>query len=196
MRRLLSLYATCAYAFLYLPLMVLAVFSFSNSRFAIWQGFTLRWYTGIFQNAALMESALNSIIIAIAATAISTVIGTLAGYAIWKHRSPFLTNTLYLTLLTPEIVTGISLLAFFQWIFRYLSVQLGMHTVILAHVSFSIAYVVIVIVARLRTFDASLEEAGLDLGANEWQVFCRVTLPNLWPGVAAAAGRGGLVAGD
>ena len=86
-----------------------------------------------------------------------------------------LTNSLYLSLVTPEIVTGVSLLAFFQWMFRFLHVQLGMHTVILAHISFSLAYVVIVILARLRTFDRALEEAALDLGANDWQVFRYVT---------------------
>jgi spermidine/putrescine transport system permease protein len=98
-----------------------------------------------------------------------------------------LSNSLYLSLVTPEIVTGISLLAFYQWVFRFLHVQLGMHTVILAHISFSIAYVVIVVMARLRTVDARLEEAALDLGANEWQAFRYVTLPSIWPGVIAAA---------
>ena len=84
-------------------------------------------------------------------------------------------------------MTGISLLAFYQWIFRFLRVQLGMHTVILAHVSFSIAFVVIVVLARLRSMDRQLEEAALDLGANEWQAFRHVTLPVIRPGVVAAA---------
>ena len=130
---------------------------------------------------------MNSLIIALSATVVSTAFGTLAGYAIWKRRSRALTNSLYLSLLTPEIITGISLLAFFQWMFRFLHVQLGLHTVILAHISFSLAYVVIVILARLRTFDRALEEAALDLGANQWQVFRFVTLPMLLPGVMAAA---------
>ena len=84
-------------------------------------------------------------------------------------------------------MTGISLLAFYQWIFRFLHFRLGMHTVILAHISFSIAYVVIVVMARLRTVDAQLEEAALDLGASEWGAFRYVTLPVIWPGVVAAA---------
>src|ERR1700690_3086515 len=92
-----------------------------------------------------------------------------------------------MSLVTAEIVSGISLLAFYQWIFRFLRVQLGMHTVILAHVSFSIAYVVIVVMARLRTVDAQLEEAALDLGANEWQAVRYVTLPAILPGIVAAA---------
>jgi spermidine/putrescine transport system permease protein len=185
--RYLSLYASAAYAFLYLPLAVLAVFSFNASRFAVWQGFTWRWYGEIFQDERLIEATIRSVEIAICATIFSTVIGTLAAYAIWKRRARWLTNSLYLSLVTPEIVTGVSLLAFFQWIFRFLHVQLGMHTVILAHISFSVAYAVIVILARLRTFDRALEEAALDLGAHEWQVFCRVTAPNLLPAIGAAA---------
>ena len=89
--------------------------------------------------------------------------------------------------MTPEIVTGVSLLALFQWAFRYLNLRLGMHTVILAHLSFSIAYVVVVVLARLRGFDPSLEEAALDLGATEFGAFRRVTLPFLVPAIAAAA---------
>ena len=187
MRRFLLLWTTAGYAFLYLPLFVLAAFSVNASKIAVWQGFTLHWYADVFRDPALTEATGNSLIIAVAATLVSTIIGTLGGYALWKKRMPLLTNSLYLSLLTPEIVAGISLLAFFQWIFRYLHVQLGMPTVILAHISFSLAYVVIVILARLRTFDPVLEEAALDLGATEWQVFLRVTVPLLWPGIAAAA---------
>jgi ABC-type spermidine/putrescine transport system permease subunit II len=186
MTRFLAVYASLAYLFLYMPLAVLGVFSFNTSKIAVWQGFTLNWYGGVFRNPALLEGAFNSILIAIVATMVSTVMGTLAGYVLWKKRLPWLTNSLYLSLLSPEIVTGVSLLAFFQWTFRFWHIQLGMHTVILAHVSFSLAYVVIVILARLRTFDPALEEAALDLGAKEWQAFWRVTLPMLMPGILAA----------
>jgi spermidine/putrescine transport system permease protein len=134
-----------------------------------------------------MEASVNSLIIAGFATVLSTIIGTLCAYGLWKRSAPVLTGSLYLSLVTPEIVTGISLLAFYQWIFRFLHVRLGMHTVILAHISFSIAYAVIVVMARLRTVDAQLEEAALDLGANEWQAFRYVTLPTILPGVIAAA---------
>lgn len=183
----LPLYAGAIFAFLYLPLVVLSAFSFNASRFTLWEGFSLRWYTAAFQDPQLTEAAWNSIFIAVAATALSTVIGTLCAYGLWKRRSPLLSGSLYLSLVTPEIVAGISLLAFFQWIFRFLSVRLGMHTVILAHVSFSIAYVVIVVMARLRSLDPKLEEAALDLGANEWGAFRYVTLPAILPGVVAAA---------
>jgi spermidine/putrescine transport system permease protein len=187
MSRALGLYAAAAFLFLHMPLFVLALFSFNSSRFTVWQGFSSRWYRAAFSDTQLGEAAWNSLVIAAVATAFSTAIGTLCAYALWKRRSPIVAGGLYFSLLTPEIVMGISLLAFFQWIFRHLHVQLGMHTVILAHIMFCIAYVVIVVTARLRTMDASLEEAALDLGATEWQAFGRVTLPMLLPGVIAAA---------
>jgi spermidine/putrescine transport system permease protein len=187
MRRYLAVYAAAVYAFLYVPLGVLALFSFNSAQFAVWQGLSFRWYREALGNRQMIEAALNSLIIGGCATAIATAIGTLAAYALWKRRAPWLTTTLYISLLTPEIVTGISLLAFYQWIFRFLHVHLGMHTVILAHVSFCVVYAVIVVSARLKTFDPSLEEAALDLGATEWQAFRLVTLPYLMPGIAAAA---------
>lgn len=185
--RWLAVYAIAAYAFLHVPLLVLAVFSFNSSKFTVWQGFSLEWYKAAFANESLVESAINSLIIAIVSTALTTVIGTLCAYGLWKRKAPTLSGSLYLSLVTPEIVTGISLLALFQWTFRFLRLQLGMHTVILAHVAFCLAYVVITVIARLRTFDASLEEAALDLGASEWQAFRLVTLPAIMPGVIAAA---------
>ncbi len=187
MKRFFTVYTALAYLFLYLPLLVLGVFSLNASKIAVWRGFTADWYRLALHDRVLLEGAVNSIVIALIATLVSTAMGTLAGYALWKKRLPFLTGSLYLSLLTPEIVTGVSLLAFFQWVFRYGHLQLGMHTVILAHVSFCLAYVVIVILARLRTFDRALEEAALDLGANEWQVFLEITLPLLLPGIIAAA---------
>jgi spermidine/putrescine transport system permease protein len=187
MRRMLALYAAVFYAFLHLPLVILAVFSFNSSRFTLWEGFSLRWYQAAFLDTQLAEAAANSLIIAVVATLVSTVIGTLCAYGLWKRSAPVLSSSLYLSLVTPEIVMGVSLLAFFQWMFRSLRLQLGLHTVILAHVAFSLAYVTIVVLARLRTLDPTLEEAALDLGATEWGAFRRITLPLLGPGIAAAA---------
>jgi len=186
-RRGLALYALGAYAFLHVPLLILAVFSFNSSRFAVWQGFSLQWYRAVADDSNLIESSVNSLIIATAATVTATVLGTLAAYGLWKRGSSWLSGSLYLSLVTPEIVTGVSLLALFQWIFRFLHLRLGLHTVILAHVGFSLAYVVVVVLARLRNFDRSLEEAALDLGATEFETFWRVTLPYLSPAIAAAA---------
>lgn len=185
--RWLSVYAVAAYLFLHLPLLVLAVFSFNSSRFTQWEGFTLEWYRTAFRDTQLGEAAVNSLLVASAATVLATAAGTLCAYALWKRHSLWISSTLYLSLVTPEIVTGIALLAFYQWIFRYLHIQLGMHTVVLAHVMFCIAYVVTVVSARLRGYDISQEEAALDLGATEWQAFREVTLPQLLPGIISAA---------
>ncbi len=187
MSRTLALYAAGAFAFLHLPLAVLAIFSFNRSRASVWEGFTFDWYLQAWADKPLLEAAANSLFIAVFATAAATLAGTLCAYALWKRRSRVTTLTLSLTLVTPEIVLGISLLALFQWLFQRLDLRLGMHTVILAHISFCLSYVVIVVLARLRTMDPSLEEAALDLGANEWQAFVRVTLPNVVPGILSAA---------
>lgn len=183
----LGLYATLLYAFLHLPLVVLGVFSFNSSRLTRWEGFSLVWYQAALADKALVEATVNSLIIALFATVLSTAIGTLAAYAIWKSSSRWLTMTLSVSLVTPEIVSAVSLLALFQIVFRLLRLQLGMHTVVLAHVSFCLVYVVMVVLARLRTMDGSLEEAAADLGATPWQAFWEVTLPMLRPGVIAAA---------
>ena len=187
MKRGLAIYALLAYAFLHIPLLILAVFSVNSSKLSVWEGFSFKWYSALFQDRDLMEAAANSLIIAIGATIFATALGTLAAYALWKRESAWFSGTLYLSLVTPEIITGVSLLAFFQWTFRFLHLQLGMHTVILAHTGFSLAYVVVVVIARLRGFDPALEEAAMDLGATEAQAFQRVTLPFLYPAIAAAA---------
>jgi spermidine/putrescine transport system permease protein len=186
-KRGLASYAVGAYAFLHLPLLILAMFSVNAARFTAWEGLSLRWYRAMLDNRELLEAAANSLTIAVVSTLLATLIGTLAAYALWKRNSLWVASGLYVSLVTPEIVTGVSLLAFYQWAFRYLHLQLGMRTVILAHVSFSIAYVVVVVLARLRHFDRALEDAALDLGASEWGAFRRVTLPNLYPAIAAAA---------
>lgn len=187
MRRGLAVYAVSAYAFLHVPLLILAIFSFNSSKFAVWESFSLQWYRAVAADANLMESSVNSLIIAIVATTAATILGTLTAYGLWKKGSAWLSGSLYLSLVTPEIVTGASLLALFQWIFRFANLRLGMHTVILAHVGFSLAYVVVVVLARLRSYDRTLEEAALDLGATEFGAFYRVTLPYLVPAIAAAA---------
>lgn len=180
-------YAALAYAFLYLPLITLGVFSFNSSRVARWNGFTWDWYREAFQDSSLFEGTLNSLLVAFVATVVATVLGTLAAYSLWKGKAPLLANSLYLSLVTPEVLTGVSLLLFFQLLFRAVHFQLGMHTVILAHISFSLVYVVLIVLSRLRDFDTALEDAALDLGASEWQTFWYVTLPLLMPGIIAAA---------
>ncbi len=190
-RRLLSIYglaiyAALALAFLHAPLLILILFSFNAGRFTRWEGFSLHWYQAALADPQLADGLINSAIIALVAASLSTVIGTLAAYGMWRRRAPVLSGSLYLSLVTPEIVTGVALLALFQGAFRFLHLRLGLATVIIAHVAFSIAYVAIVISARLRNYDRTLEEAAMDLGASEWRAFWRVTLPVIAPAVAAA----------
>ncbi len=185
-QRALGLYAAVVFAFLYGPLLVLIAFSFNANRFTVWQGFSVRWYRAAMGDAQLSEGLVNSAIIALVASAIATVIGTLAAYGMWKKAAPLLSGAMYLSLVTPEIVTGVSLLAFYQIVFRVVRLHLGMASIIIAHVAFSIAYVAIVVSARLRNYDRSLEEAAMDLGATEWRAFFRVTLPALAPAIVAA----------
>lgn len=187
MRRLLALWAVSVYAFLHLPLAALAVFSFNASRFTVWEGFSLKWYQAALGDVRMVEATFNSLVIGLVATVISAAAGTLCAWALWKRRSAAMGAALHVSLVTPEILTGISLLAFYQWVFRALGLPLGMHTVIGAHVAFCLVFVVLVVMARLRTLDPFMEEAAMDLGATEWGAFRRVTLPALAPAVAAAA---------
>src|SRR4051794_13877313 len=168
MKRWLGVYAVAFFPSLPLPLLTLAVFSFNSSKFTRWEHFSLDWYRAIFHDPQILEGTWNSVVIAFWSTLIATAVGTMCSYGLWKRGSRFLSGGLYLSLLMPEIVTGISLLALFQWAFRYLHWQLGIYTVVLAHVAFCVGYVAIVVSARLRTIGPTLEEAAMDLGATEW----------------------------
>ena len=198
---LLVLNAVLAYAFLYLPIAVLVLFSFSASRYAsIWGGFSLEWYTKLFHNSDLSQALVNSLLIAAATTLIATVLGMLAALGLERVRiqrqASHYDAALTLPILVPDIVQGISLLLFFVLVFNGLERGLGWRptlgrtTVIIAHTAFAISYVAVVVRARLSGMDKGLEEAALDLGANEWQVLQRITLPLIWPGVLS----GGLLA--
>ena len=188
--RLLAVFALGAYAFLHLPVLVLIAFSFNQSRFTVWTGLSLKWYRELAGSARIIEALGNSLLVAVAATAISTVIGTLCAYAMNRRRTRgdrALDAVMQLSIVTPEIVTGISLLAFFQWVFRFVDFGLGLGTILVAHVAFSIAFVLLVVRARLAALDPALEEAAMDLGAGPVTTFFRVTLPLLRPGIIAAA---------
>jgi spermidine/putrescine transport system permease protein len=195
---LLALNAILAYGFLYLPIAVLVLFSFSASRYAsIWGGFSLEWYAKLFHNPDITQALLNSLLIAAATTLIATVLGTLAAVGLARfadrQRVSHYDAALTLPILMPDIVQGISLLLLFVLVFNSLERMLdwrptlGRPTVIIAHAAFAISYVAVVVRARLNGMDKRLEEAAMDLGANEWQVFQRITLPLIWPGVMSGA---------
>ena len=175
------------YAFLHLPILVLVVFSFNDSKFsASWIGFTFDWYYRLLERPDILRGLKASLIVGGAATVISAVLGTLVALALARHRfrgRTALEGFLYVPIVTPEIVVGISLLI----LFALMKIPLGLTTIIIAHVAFCLSFVVIVVLARLEGMDQNLEEAAMILGADEITTFWKVTVPQLWPGILSGA---------
>jgi len=162
-------------------------FSFNDSQFsASWVGFTLDWYSRLFQRPDIMRGLKASLIVGGASTVVSAVLGTLVALALARHRfrgRTALEGFLYVPIVTPEIVVGISLLI----LFALAKIPLGLTTIIIAHVAFCLSFVVIVVLARLEGMDQNLEEAAMILGADEITTFWKVTVPQLWPGILSGA---------
>ena len=179
--------AGLVYLFLHAPLVALMVFSFNDSKFsATWTGFTVEWYQRLLERADILEGLRRSLVVGLIATAISTVLGTLIALALARHRfrgRGTVEGLLYLPLVTPEIIMGISLLSLFVLV----GFPLGLVSVTVAHVAFCISFVTVVVGARLRGMDQHLEEAAMMLGADEWSAFWSVTVPQLAPGILAGA---------
>ncbi len=185
--RALFLFAALIYVFLYAPILVLMLFSFNSSRSTqVWTGFSTKWYGELLRDQSVLDAFQTSLIVGVSATAIATVIGTLTALALTRHRFRGQTvadSAIYAATVMPEIVVGVSLLVFFV----AASLTLGITTIIIAHVAFTISFVTIVVRARLSGMDRSLEEAAQDLGASPVETFLRVTLPLILPGVMAGA---------
>ena len=176
--------AGAGYAFLYIPLVIVVVYSFNNSRLnAEWVGFTLDWYDKLFHNEEMLAAAGNSLGIALIASLVSTVLGTMAGVAMYRYKLRLLPILVLTPIAIPEILMGVSLLIFFV----LLNFTLGLVSVALAHIAFCIGFVAIVVRARLAGMDESLTEAARDCGATPWNAFRYVTLPLIMPGVIAGA---------
>jgi spermidine/putrescine transport system permease protein len=175
------------YLFLYAPIVVLAVFSFNRSRLsARWLGFTGVWYSLLWRDEMILRSLLNSLLVATVVTLACVVFGTLAALVYARHRlraRTLLDGLVYLPLVIPEIVLAVAMVIFFA----LLHLQLSLWTVMIAHLTFCISYVIIVVGARLAGRERSLVEAALDLGADEWTAFFRITLPLAAPAILAAA---------
>ena len=180
------------YAFLYLPIVILMVYSFNDSRIqSVWNGFSLRWYASLLENVQIIAAALLSLQIAIISATIATVLGTLAGLSMthmgrFKGRLLF-TGLIAAPLIMPEVITGLSLLLVFvsteQWIGW--PENRGTGTIIIAHITFSMAFVAVIVQSRLSTADRSLEEAAMDLGGRPFRVAMDVTLPLIAPAMIA-----------
>jgi spermidine/putrescine transport system permease protein len=182
------------YAFLYIPLLIVVIFSFNDSKLnAEWVGFTTAWYAKLFADEEMLRAALNSVTIACVASLIATVLGTMAGISMHRFKPRLLPFLVFTPVAMPEILLGVSLLIFFLNTAKPLlgtvgiDMGLGLTTVVIAHITFCIGFVAIIVRARLAGMDESIFEAARDLGATPWQTFRLVTLPLILPGVIAGA---------
>ncbi|MCR5396368.1 MAG: ABC transporter permease [Lachnospiraceae bacterium] len=188
-QKLSVVFCTFVYIFLFLPISVIVVNSFNATTtkpYMSWKGFTLEWYAKLWENTSLLESFGNTMIIAVVSTCLATAVGTLAAVGMYRYKfkgKGLIDGLLYIPVVIPEIVLGISLLT----IFAQVNIPRGMLTLILAHVTFCIPFVIFNVRARLYGYDNSVEEASLDLGANRIVTFFKVTLPILSPGILGGA---------
>ena len=175
---------TLGFAFLYIPMIILVIYSFNDSKLVtVWAGFSTRWYGELLQNEAFLNAAWVTIKVAVMSSTLATALGTMAAYVLVRSGR-FMGRTLfsgmiYAPLVMPEVITGLSLLLLFIGI----GLDRGVMTVVLAHTTFSMCYVSVVVSSRLATFDQSLEEAALDLGCSPIEAFRLVTLPIIAPAV-------------
>lgn len=194
---LLGIFSVSAYVFLYAPIIILVLFSFTTDSFgARMTGFTFSWYGKLLEDQRLIGATWNTLKVALVSTVVSTVLGTMTAMAMERYRFRGRTGfdaLLYMPIVIPEIVMALALLAFFAFAFDIIESLTGVRlsnslvTVMIAHIAFSISFVVIVVRASLKGFDRRLEEAAQDLGANEWQTFWRVTFPLILPGIIGGA---------
>ena len=188
-RRWLAAYAVVLLVYLFLPVVVVVLFSFNDNRGRFnftWQGFTLEHWAGACDVAGLCPAMVKSLQVAVAATVVATLLGTLIAFALVRHRFVGRTPTnlaIFLPMATPELVMGTSLLA----LFLNLGVARGFWTIVIGHIMFDISYVVVTVKARLQGQNANLEQAAMDLYADEWTTFRKVTLPLAMPGIIAGA---------
>lgn len=178
-------YLVVIYAFLYAPIAVLIIFSFNNSKSRnIWSGFTLKWYEQLFNNELILTSLFNTLLLAIISSVIATIIGTMAAIgisAMKKKQRIFVLNLTYLPIISPEIVTGISLMLTFV-LFK---LDFGFNTLVLAHITFNVPYVLLNVMPKMRQMDKYLYEAAQDLGCNNYQAFTKVVIPEIMPGIVS-----------
>ncbi|WP_139906125.1 extracellular solute-binding protein [Clostridium thermarum] len=192
--KLLSSYSILIYLFLYMPILILILFSFNESKLnAVWTGFSLKWYKNLFTNYTILEALKNTLLIAVTSTILSVMIGTITAVGMYRYKfrgKGILDAVLFVPIVIPEIVMGIAMLSFFSMLQKVIDFEMGLITLIIAHVTFSVSYVVVVVKSRLQGFDKHLEEAAMDLGATPLQTFFKVTLPVIMPGIIS----GGLLA--
>lgn len=189
MKKLGKIYLALVLFFLYVPIFVLIVFSFNESKSrSVFSGFTLDWYKKLFQNEIIISSLVNTLIIAVLASIISTVLGTLAAIGINGMRKvpkAVVMNITNMPIINPEIVTGVSLMLLFVFFAARMNLEFGFVTLLIAHITFDVPYVILNIMPKFRQMDPHLYEAAQDLGCNPFKAFIKVVLPEIMPGVVS-----------
>jgi spermidine/putrescine transport system permease protein len=188
----LWLTASILYVFLYAPIAIVLVYSFNSAkRGGPWRGFTTEWYVSLLNSPEKLAAFRNTLLLALSSTAVSTILGTLLGYGLARYAFPgkkICSWLMYIPVIIPDIVAAVAMLLFFALLREWLGLfELGLPTMIIAHVTLQIPFIAIIVRSRLAGMDPSIEEAAYDLGANPWQKFCYVTLPLMVPGIFAGA---------
>ncbi|MBB3129836.1 spermidine/putrescine transport system permease protein [Paenibacillus rhizosphaerae] len=184
---LLGIHSVLMMIFIYVPILLIIIYSFNNTRLSgDWEGFTFDWYASLMTDDHVLEALMNSLTVGIVSTIVATLLGTVGALSLrglgrrWKGS---MNGLMYLPVIIPDIIMGLSLLV----LFNQMHVPLGKATVIIAHITFSMSYVYVVVTARLAGMGKQLEEAASDLGATPWQTFRHVTWPQIFPGVISGA---------
>lgn len=182
-----KVYLSLLFAFLYIPILVLIVFSFNMSKSrANWTGFTFQWYVRLFHNEQIMTSLMNTVLIAAVSSVAATVLGTCAAVGIYRMRKVprnIIMNITYIPVINPEIIMGVSLMLLFRIFADLFHFQFGFVSLVLAHVTFNVPYVIYNVMPKLRQMNPNLLEAAQDLGCNERQAFLKVAVPEILPGI-------------
>ena len=182
-------YLALIFLFLYLPIFVLMVFSFNESRKSSeFTGFSLKWYKALFENELIISSLINTLEVAVISTIFATLIGTLAAVGIYSMKRlsrSLIMNVTYIPIMNPEIVTGISMMLLFVFFRNFIDFEFGLVTLVIAHITFNIPYVILTVMPKLRQMDPHLYEAAQDLGCSPAQAFRKAVLPEIMPGVVS-----------
>ena len=186
MKRLGKIYLALVVLFLYVPIFVLIVFSFNESKSTTFTGFTLEWYAKLFRNELIISSLINTILIAVASSILATILGTLAAVGINSMRKvpkAVVMNVTNMPVINPEIVTGVSLMLLFVFFAARMNFEFGFWTLLIAHITFNVPYVILNVMPKFRQMDPNLFEAAQDLGCGPFTAFRKVILPEIMPGV-------------
>lgn len=181
------LFAGLMFLFLYAPIIVLIVFSFNDSKSrTVWAGFTFKWYEELFSDSLIINSFYTTIAVAVLSTLVATLVGTMAAIAINNMRKvprSLLLGVNNIPMTNPDIITGVSLMLLFVFLSSLTGLKMGFFTLLLAHITFNIPYIILSVMPRLRQLNANTYEAALDLGASPFKAFWRVILPEIMPGI-------------